>query len=486
MSSYTSIPRTFRPQCFKDVYEQEAVVQVLKNAILKNKTSHAYLFCGSRGSGKTTLARLFAKALNCKNLGADAEPCNTCSSCHEITSSSSLDVLEIDGASNRGIDDIRQLSENTIYAPSSSKYKIYIIDEVHMLTKEAFNALLKTLEEPPENVKFFFATTEPHKILPTVISRCQRFDLKRISMSSLFKKLEYISKSLSIDIEKEALLALCDVADGSLRDAESLLDQMLCFKQDRITFDDVAHLLGIVSSDLFFRLDQAILSYNLKESFSIANALYEEGKDLNLFIHKLIEHYQTILKLKLDVLDKSHIPEKQLKFLEESAKHFSKEKCLDICDYLLSQLEIFQQTPLKKSHLELIFLHLIRSSKAMSIEEITARLLNKTPTPSDNNEIATPINSPLPLETLKAVEETTPKKQHTTNPINELKQTSVSSETKEKNLQTTEVSTLEKPSQESINPKEIEKKSFTKPVQRYETLMRFAGVEFNGIVKKSS
>ncbi|MBU6447179.1 MAG: DNA polymerase III subunit gamma/tau, partial [Verrucomicrobia bacterium] len=202
---YQVLARKYRPQSFRDVLAQDAAVTTLKNAIRFDKVAHAYLFCGSRGVGKTTLARLFAKALNCQSLTADFEPCNQCSSCHEISSGQSLDVIEIDGASNRGIDDIRQINETVGYAPSRGRYKIYIIDEVHMLTKEAFNALLKTLEEPPEQAKFFFATTEAHKVLPTIISRCQRFDLARIPPSLIVSKLGEIALDLNRMVDKEAL-----------------------------------------------------------------------------------------------------------------------------------------------------------------------------------------------------------------------------------------------------------------------------------------
>src|SRR3989344_5068218 len=231
---YQVIARKYRPQSFSDVVGQGPAVTTLKNAIRFDKVAHAYLFCGSRGVGKTTLARLFAKALNCSSPTSDLEPCNECPSCVEITSGQSLDVIEIDGASNRGIDDIRQINETVGYAPALGKYKIYIIDEVHMLKKEAFNALLKTLEEPPEKAKFFFATSEPHKGLPTIISRCQRFDLARIQPSLIASKLGSIARDLNRDVEPAALHLIASFAEGSLRDAESLFDQILCFAQNQI------------------------------------------------------------------------------------------------------------------------------------------------------------------------------------------------------------------------------------------------------------
>lgn len=200
--NYQVIARKFRPQNFSDVKSQDAIVTTLRNAIRFNRIAHAYLFCGTRGTGKTTLARLFAKALNCENLSENIEPCNQCGSCREITNGSSLDVLEVDGASNRGIDDIRRINETASYTPSAGKFKVFIIDEVHMLTKEAFNALLKTLEEPPSHVTFIFATTEVHKVLPTILSRCQRFNLNRISFDSIVDKLNLIANKLEIKAEE--------------------------------------------------------------------------------------------------------------------------------------------------------------------------------------------------------------------------------------------------------------------------------------------
>jgi DNA polymerase III subunit gamma/tau len=295
---YQVIPRKFRPQTFESVLGQAAIVTTLKNALRFHRLAHAYLFCGCRGTGKTTLARVFAKALNCGQLTENQEPCNACPSCLEILSGRSLDVLEIDGASNRGIDDIRQINETIGYAPASGKFKIYIIDEVHMLTKEAFNALLKTLEEPPANVKFFFATTEPHKVLPTIISRCQRFDLNRIPVELMQAKLKSITQTLNIACQEEALSLIAHLSEGSLRDAESLLDQIICYAEQPITAESVTLTLGLMPKEHFFALDHAIAEQNYGFAFELSHAVFSSGKELSYFLDNLIEHFRSLLQIR--------------------------------------------------------------------------------------------------------------------------------------------------------------------------------------------
>ncbi len=359
---YQVLARKYRPQTFCDVIGQEAAVITLKNALRFDQAAHAYLFCGSRGIGKTTLARLFAKALNCQSLSADFEPCNQCPSCLEIASGQSLDVIEIDGASNRGIDDIRQINETVGYAPSHGRYKIYLIDEVHMLTKEAFNALLKTLEEPPEQAKFFFATTEPHKVLPTIISRCQRFDLARIHPSSIASKLGQIAADLNRTAEPEALQLIATFAEGSLRDAESLFDQILCFAEGTITSSIVRQSLGLVSQELFLSLDQAFSNYNLPFAFELVDQLFSTGKDLAHFLEQLIEHYRNLTLAR--TFGTPH----------PSAHLYTQQQCLHILDLLLHTEPSFQKSTFQRISLESLLLQIIRSKHRIPIEVLIRKL----------------------------------------------------------------------------------------------------------------
>jgi len=249
--AYISFARKYRPQTFDEIIGQEHTCRTLKNAIKSGRVSHAYLFTGSRGIGKTSTARILAKALNCQN-PTNYNPCNRCQNCIEITEGRSLDVSEIDGASNRGIDQIRDLRENVKYPPANSRYRIFIIDEVHMLTKEAFNALLKTLEEPPPHVVFIFATTEPMKVPPTILSRCQRFDFHRIPVLKIVEQLKKIANSEKVNVSDDILLLIAKKADGSLRDAESLFDQVVAFSEESPKIDEVQKLLGIIDSSYFF------------------------------------------------------------------------------------------------------------------------------------------------------------------------------------------------------------------------------------------
>jgi DNA polymerase-3 subunit gamma/tau len=297
--SYLVLARKWRPQTFDEVIGQEHVVLTLKNAIANSRIAHAYLFTGSRGIGKTTVARILAKAINCAD-GPTPVPCNRCSTCTEITSGRYLDVMEIDGASNRGIDEVRELRENVKYTPSEGNYKIYIIDEVHMLTDAAFNALLKTLEEPPEHVIFIFATTEPHKIPLTILSRCQRFDFRSLSLDDISTKMKEITASESIELEEGAIFLIARKAQGSMRDALSYLDQVVSYSGSRIMVKDVVEILGIIDEKIYFRLSEIIRAGESKELFPLLNRIVKDGYQLHDLIIGLTEHYHRLLSFRID------------------------------------------------------------------------------------------------------------------------------------------------------------------------------------------
>src|SRR5213080_1757775 len=289
--SYQVIARKYRPQRFSDVVGQDHVTQTLANAIRQSRIAHAYLFCGPRGTGKTTIARIFAKCLNCAG-GPKPDFDDDDPRCREIAEGRSLDVIEIDGASHRGIEEIRELRDTVKYAPATSKFKIYIIDEVHMLTKEAFNALLKTLEEPPAHVKFMFATTEPEKVLPTILSRCQRFDLRRIPTALISQHLAHIAKQEKVKIDEPALYAIARGADGGMRDAESTLDQLISFCGDKIVEADVLSMFGLAARSQILSLARAMLTGDVAASLTELNELTKGGKDLGRLLADLLNHFR--------------------------------------------------------------------------------------------------------------------------------------------------------------------------------------------------
>ncbi|MBS1112176.1 MAG: polymerase tau subunit [Nitrospirae bacterium] len=306
--SYIVLARKWRPQNFDDLIGQETVVKTLKNALANGKIVHAYLFSGPRGVGKTSAARILAKALNCLE-GPSSEPCGKCRHCQAITEGSSVDVFEIDGASNTGVDDVRELRESVKYAPSSGRYKIYIIDEVHMLSTQAFNALLKTLEEPPAHVIFIFATTEPKKIPPTIQSRCQHHSFRRISKERIKEQLLKIVKSENINIEEAALEMIARAADGSIRDALTLLDQASSFSDD-ITAKDLQTLLGLPEVEIMSNLAETILVGDISSTLSTIKELTDRGSDLRSISKELVEHFRNLAIVKIapdaeDILDYS-------------------------------------------------------------------------------------------------------------------------------------------------------------------------------------
>jgi len=292
--SYLIFARKYRPKAFEEVIGQKSVVRTIQNAIQSNRISQAYLFSGMRGTGKTTVARILAKALNCVD-GPTPQPCNRCEFCTAINEDRAIDVLEIDGASNRGIDEIRALRESLKYKAIYTRYKVVIIDEVHQITKDGFNALLKTLEEPPPNTIFVFATTEFHKVMPTIVSRCQHFEFRKISHKDIINHLMEITKKESITISPAGLAMIAEAADGSMRDAQSLLDQAVAFSGENIRDDDLKTILGTIGPDLLFRFSTAVLEEKPEDIFPLVESVVAGGYDLRFVFGKLIEHFRALL-----------------------------------------------------------------------------------------------------------------------------------------------------------------------------------------------
>ncbi|ABR37057.1 MULTISPECIES: DNA polymerase III subunit gamma/tau [Clostridium] len=306
---YTALYREWRPKNFEDVVGQEHITTTLKNEILNDRIAHAYLFCGTRGTGKTSTAKVMAKALNCLDL-QNGEPCNECEMCRKINEGLAIDVTELDAASNNGIDKIRDIIDDTKYPPQEARYKIYIMDEVHMLSVGAVNAFLKTLEEPPKRVIFILATTDPQKLPITILSRCQRFDFKRISQKEISSRLKKITDSQGITYEQKSLDLISRVCDGAMRDALSILDQAIAMGEDKINYEDLVSILGLVTNEYLFDITYAIIDRSIEKSMIIIDKLVYSGKDMQLFIKDLIAHFRNLLMVKVtnnpeEVLDMS-------------------------------------------------------------------------------------------------------------------------------------------------------------------------------------
>lgn len=294
---YQALYRRYRPMQFDDVLGQDHIVSTLKNQIENNNIGHAYLFSGTRGTGKTSTAKIFSRAVSCLE-PVDSNPCNKCEICKGILDGSIMDVVEMDAASNRGVNDIRELRDRVVYPPSYAKYKVYIIDEVHMLTQEAFNALLKTLEEPPRHLIFILATTEPERIPQTILSRCQRFDFKRIGSKDIIENMKMVCDELEIDVEEDALRVIARNADGTMRDALSLLDQCISFSDGVVKYEDAIQILGIVNLDIIFEIVDNIIHKDIEEILKSINILIQDGRDVNQFIKDIINHFRDLMIIK--------------------------------------------------------------------------------------------------------------------------------------------------------------------------------------------
>ena len=375
MSSYQVIARKYRPQRFADVVGQEHVTQTLGNAIASGRIAHAYLFAGPRGTGKTTIARIFAKCLNATN-GPTVDFKDDDERCVEITEGRSLDVLEIDGASNRGIDEIRELRDTVNYQPAASRFKVYIIDEVHMLTQQAFNALLKTLEEPPAHVKFMFATTEPEAVLPTILSRCQRFDLRRIPAALIVEHLAKIAKQEKVKVDEAALHAIARGADGGMRDAESTLDQLISFCSANITEADVLSMFGLSSQAQVVSLANAVLKAEPEVALTELHSLTTSGKELGRLIGDLLSHFRNLMVYQLAQGDLSllEISETEKAALAEQAKLVDAAAVARILEVLADCEYQIRNAASKKILVEVSIIKAIHAAGAMELNAVIDQL----------------------------------------------------------------------------------------------------------------
>jgi len=372
--SYEVFARKYRPQIFDDLVGQIHVSRTLKNAVAQNRLAHAYLFVGPRGVGKTSTARILAKSLNCIK-GPTVTPCGECDNCREIAAGNSLDVIEIDGASNNSVEDVRQLRENVRYAPAKGRYKIYLIDEVHMLSPAAFNALLKTLEEPPEHVKFIFATTEPQKVLATILSRCQRFDLHRIPANLIAQHLQFIAGKEKITLEPAAAHAIARGAEGGLRDAESMLDQLVAFCGSKISESDVLSVFGFTSEQTVIDLTGQILQGKTPDAIDLLHQQSESGKDMMRLMSDLIAYLRDLLvfKAKPDALKEDVDPDVQ-KSLAAHAELITTDRLLDLIDQFAAAEGRMKWAPNKKLHFEVAIIKAIQSLGQATLDEVIEKL----------------------------------------------------------------------------------------------------------------
>ena len=405
--AYQVIARKYRPQRFNDVVGQEHVTQTLENAIRQKRIAHAYIFCGPRGTGKTTVARIFSMCLNCTD-GPKTDLDDNDPRVKEIREGRSIDVLEIDGASNRGIEEIRELRETVKFAPASSRYKVYIIDEVHMLTKEAFNALLKTLEEPPEHVKFMFATTEPDKVLATILSRCQRFDLRRIPVDLIVEHLGKISKQEKVKIDDAALYAIARGAEGCMRDAESALDQLISFCGEKIVEEDVLSMFGLAGRGQIVSLAAAVLHGKTEQVLRVLDDLSKHGKDLGRLLSDLLNYFRDLMVHQVSKGDWSllEVPESERATITEQAGAVTNDGLTRIMEVLTDAETRFRDASSKKIFIEVALIKAIEARNAVSIDTVLQQLnqMRGGTGPSGTVATAKKLETPVPAPARKAPE----------------------------------------------------------------------------------
>lgn len=375
--SYVALYRKWRPQVFGDVIGQEPIVKTIKNQILSNKIPHAYLFCGTRGTGKTSTAKILSKAVNCLNL-KDGEPCNECEMCRAVNDGTLIDVVEIDAASNTGVDNIRDLIEDVKYPPHIAKYKVYIIDEVHMLSLAAFNALLKTIEEPPEHVIFILATTDPQKVPPTILSRCQRFDFKRIKKDDMVKRLRMVADENGVFVEDKTLNLISSVSDGAMRDALSIFDQSIAMSEGKVEYKDVEEMLGLTSDKYLFDLVSHMINKDVDNSVKLVDDIIFEGKDNMQFISSLIKHLRNLLMVKVsnnpeELIDASN---DTIEMLKNQARGLRSEEILRAINIMVNAENEMKNAASSRIVLEMAVVKFCKREYDSSLETILSRLNN--------------------------------------------------------------------------------------------------------------
>ncbi len=410
--SYRVLARKWRPQKFEDIVGQEPVVRTLQNALRRNRVAHAMIFSGVRGVGKTTIARIMAKAINCHN--QSEAPCDRCPACEAIVAGNAMDLHEIDGASNRGIQEIRDLKENIRFMPVQERFKVVIIDEVHMLTTEAFNALLKTLEEPPEHVFFMLATTEIHKVPVTILSRCQRYELKRVSFKVLVEFFGSIAGREGVTISQAALDIIAGEADGSVRDGLSLLDQIFSFGGDTVTEEDLRLVLGLVDRRIFANIAAALLAADLAAALSLLNETYSQGMDLKRFAHGLLFFCRALLigktsKTPAAILD---ISEQEMDLVKEISSRYSLETLSSVFNLMMKGVEEMQYAAHPRMVLEMLFVKAVQAGTIAPLSSLLSRLDSLLAGQPEPVPLAPAVREPLPVADQPSIVQTRPQEAH--------------------------------------------------------------------------